>query len=202
MPVTFGTIDRPGADGPVGPPGPPGPSLPGPQGDPGPAGPMGDPGPTGPAGPAGATGATGPAGAIGPAGPAGPAGATGATGPAGSTGPVGATGATGPVGPAGPAGPPGPAGSTVLATILNTDANGRVTWTFSTPFTGTPVVAGTPVDPNTADTVSYNVDIESVSTTSVTIRAWKTQTILGLGIFPTTPAGSGVPIHLMAVLPS
>lgn len=61
------------------------------------------------------------------------------------------------------------------------------------------MIAATPVDPNTGDTSSYNVDIESVSLTAVTIRVWRTQSILGLGLFPTTPAASGTFCHLMAV---
>lgn len=206
MGVTHGHLDRPGAQGPMGNPGPPGatgnPGTPGPAGDPGPMGPAGPAGDTGPAGPAGATGATGPAGAPGVAGPTGPAGATGPTGLTGPAGPIGATGPAGPTGLVGPSGPPGPAGSTVLATIQTTDSNGRVNWTYSSAFTGSPVIAATPVDPNTSDNVSYNIDIESVSATAVTVRAWKTQSILGLGVLPTTPAGSGVFVHLMAVLPN
>jgi hypothetical protein len=202
MGVTNGTMDRPGAEGPIGPPGPPGPPSPGPTGPPGPKGDTGDVGPTGPAGPAGATGATGPAGTPGATGPAGPAGATGPAGAIGPAGPAGPTGPTGATGLTGPSGPPGPAGSTVLGTILTTDANGRVTWTFSSPFVGTPVVIAMPVDPNTGDGVSYNVDLEAVNTTSCTVRLWKTQTILGLGLFPTTPAGSGVFCHLIATLPA
>lgn len=55
-----------------------------------------------------------------------------------------------------------------------------------------------PVDTNTGDASSLNVDLESVSTTQAVVRVWRTQTILGLGLFPTVPVGAGTPVHLMA----
>ena len=205
MGVTNGTIDRPGPTGPLGDPGPPGPQ--GATGDPGPAGSpgaqgepgvQGSPGPQGDPGPTGPTGATGPqggVGATGATGPVGPAGATGATGPAGPPGP---TGAAGPAGPAGPVGPAGANGTVVRATVGTTDANGRVTWIFSTPFATVPVITACVVDQNTTDGVSQNVTLESVSTTQAVLRGWRTQSILGLGILPTTPVGAGTPVHIMA----
>jgi hypothetical protein len=90
----------------------------------------------------------------------------------------------------------------VRAAVLTTDASGRVTWTYSSAFASTPVIAATPVDTATGDATSLNVDIESVSTTQAVVRVWRTQTILGLGLFPTIPVGSGVPVHLMACLPN
>ena len=77
-----------------------------------------------------------------------------------------------------------------------------MTWTFATPFAVTPVVVGMPVDLNTGNQENVNVDIESVSPTAVTVRVWRTQSILALLSFPTAPVGAGTPVHLMAMVPT
>lgn len=179
-----------------------------PAGPAGPQGEQGEPGPQGPQGPAGPEGAQGPAGPQGPQGAAGPAGSQGIQGPQGAVGPTGPTGATGPqgatgaTGPQGPAGEPGAAGTVVRAATLTTGTDGRVTWTFPTPFASVPVVTACVVDQNASDAVSQNVTIESVSITQAVFRAWRTQSILGLGLLPTVPVGAGAPIHAMAASPN
>ena len=92
----------------------------------------------------------------------------------------------------------------VQAAVKTTVADGRVTWVFPRPFPVgvTPVISATPVDTNTTDGISANVDIESVSNTQVTVRLWKSQALLALLGLPTTPIGAGVPVHLIATTPS
>ena len=92
----------------------------------------------------------------------------------------------------------------VQAVRINTVSDGRATWVFPRPFPVgvVPVISATPVDTNTTDGISANVDIETVSNTQVTVRLWKSQALLALLGLPTTPIGAGVPVHLIATTPS
>lgn len=120
----------------------------------------------------------------------------GQRGPAGPPGPRGERGAPGPAGPPGPVGPVGPAPS---AAVVVTGADGRATWTFPVPFAAAPVVSVTPVDLSPGDETTVSAAVEEVTAGWVTVRVWRTRSILGLGLLPSVPAGAGVPVHLLAV---
>lgn len=82
--------------------------------------------------------------------------------------------------------------------IKPTVAGGIVTWAFDTPFPIKPVVQAIPVDPTPGDNISYNASIDSVSTTQVVVKVWKTQPLLALLGLPTVAAAAGVDVHLVA----
>ncbi|MFI1703069.1 hypothetical protein [Streptomyces griseoruber] len=101
-------------------------------------------------------------------------------------------------GPPGEQGPPGPRGAAPAAAVVTTGADGRATWTYSKLFTAVPVISALPVDPNPADDRTVTVTLEQVTTSSATVRVWRTQPLLGLGLLPLLPAGAGRQVHVTA----
>ncbi|MFF6801155.1 hypothetical protein [Streptomyces sp. NPDC012616] len=107
----------------------------------------------------------------------------------------GRQGEQGPPGERGEAGPPGPA---PLADVVVTGSDGRATWTFPAPFVAPPVLSALAVDPKPADDRTVTVTLEQVSPQGATVRVWRTQPLLGLGLLPLLPAGPGVQVHVTA----
>jgi hypothetical protein len=116
----------------------------------------------------------------------------------GPQGPQGQVGPQGEPGPPGEQGPRGERGAPPAAAVVVTGADGRALWTFETPFTAPPVISALAVDPNPADDRTVTAALEAVSATSVTVRVWATQPLLGLGVLPLVPATAGVQVHLTA----
>ncbi|MEH0579141.1 MULTISPECIES: hypothetical protein [Streptomyces] len=79
-----------------------------------------------------------------------------------------------------------------------TGSDGRATWTFPTPFAAPPVVGALAVDPTPSDDRAVSVTLEECTASRVTVRVWRTQPLLGLGLLPTVPAGLGVQVHVTA----
>lgn len=143
-------------------------------------------------------GPRGPQGEHGPQGNQGEPGPAGEAGPAGPPGPQGPKGDTGPAGPTGPQGLQGPAGAPPATAVVMTSTDGRATWTFPIPFAAPPVVGALAVDPTPADDRTVTVALEEVTATRMTVRVWRTQPLLSLGILPVVPAGAGVQVHVTA----
>jgi len=114
---------------------------------------------------------------------------------------VGAQGEQGPPGIPGPPGEPGqqgPPGAPPAAAIVTTGADGRATWAFLRPFTAPPVISALAVDTTPGDDRTVTVALEQVTATHAVVRVWQTQAIIGLGLLPLTPAGSGIQVHMTA----
>ncbi|MEU1180662.1 hypothetical protein ABZ464_23985 [Streptomyces sp. NPDC005820] len=73
-----------------------------------------------------------------------------------------------------------------------------MTWTYAKPFAAAPVISALPVDPNPGDDRTVTVTLEQVTASSATVRVWRTQPLLGLGLLPLLPAGAGVQVHVTA----
>ncbi|MDQ0962067.1 hypothetical protein QFZ66_005945 [Streptomyces sp. B4I13] len=131
-------------------------------------------------------------------GPPGGAGERGEQGPPGERGEAGPPGEQGPPGAAGERGEQGPPGPAPLADVVVTGSDGRATWTFPAPFAAPPVLSALAVDPNPADDRTVTVTLEQVSPQGATVRVWRTQPLLGLGLLPLLPAGTGVQVHVTA----
>lgn len=122
----------------------------------------------------------------------------GLQGEQGGPGEQGVPGVPGPPGEQGVPGPPGPRGAAPAAAVLTTAADGRATWTYAVPFAAAPVISALPVDPNPGDDRTVTVTLEQVTASSATVRVWRTQPLLGLGLLPLLPAGAGVQVHVTA----
>lgn len=80
-----------------------------------------------------------------------------------------------------------------------TGSNGVATWTFPNgAFPATPIVVATAQDPNTGDTTGIAVNIDSKTTTSVTMRCWQGTGVL-LGGNTWVASGSGININVVAL---
>lgn len=75
--------------------------------------------------------------------------------------------------------------------------DGRATWAYG-PLTAVPVIGAVAVTASREDG-PLTVVVEDVTVTSVTVRVWRARPILGLGLLPAIPAGSGVLVHMTAV---
>lgn len=146
----------------------------------------------------GEQGMPGPEGEQGVPGVPGPAGERGEPGPQGEQGVPGLPGPPGERGEQGVPGPPGPRGAAPAAAVISTGADGRATWTYAEPFAAAPVISALPVDPNPGDDRTVTMTLEQVTTSSATVRVWRTQPLLGLGLLPLLPAGAGVQVHVTA----
>ncbi|WP_223125731.1 hypothetical protein [Streptomyces sp. TRM68367] len=116
----------------------------------------------------------------------------------GRKGPQGEQGPRGERGLQGPPGEQGPPGAAPAAAVISTAADGRATWTYAQPFTGLPVLSALPVDPSPGDDRMVMATLEEVTAEHATVRVWRTQPLLGLGLLPTAPAGAGVQVHVTA----
>lgn len=136
-------------------------------------------------------------------GPAGESGAPGERGPAGERGVPGLPGVPGSPGERGERGeqgqpgPPGAPGTVVLAGRTETLDDGRATWEYG-PLPAPPVIGAVAVADG-HDHGPLTVVLEEVTTTRTTVRVWRARPILGLGLLPAVPAGSGVMVHMTAV---
>ncbi|MER6557866.1 hypothetical protein ABT300_08875 [Streptomyces sp. NPDC001027] len=153
------------------------------------------PGRKGEQGPPGTAGETGQRGEQGPPGETGQRGEQGPPGPPGEAGQPGVQGPPGEAGQRGPQGPPGPA---PVAAVVATGADGRAAWVFPKPFAAPPVIGALVVDSNPNDDRTVTVTLEQVSAQGATVRVWRTQPLLGLGLLPLLPAGAGVQVHVTA----
>ncbi|WP_242435942.1 hypothetical protein [Streptomyces sp. Root369] len=122
----------------------------------------------------------------------------GRQGEQGLQGEQGVPGVAGPPGEQGVPGPPGPRGAAPAAAVLTTAADGRATWTYAEPFAAPPVISALPVDPHPCDDRTVTVTLEQVTGECATVRVWRTQPLLGLGLLPLLPAGAGVQVHVSA----
>ncbi|MFD8820867.1 hypothetical protein ACFV1C_00610 [Streptomyces sp. NPDC059605] len=105
-------------------------------------------------------------------------------------------GPPGPPGEPGPVGPAGPPGLAPAAAALVTDDAGRATWTLPVALPVPPVISAVAVAPE-RDDGPLTVTAEDVTGATVTVRVWRTQPVLGLGLLPAVPA-PGVTVHLTA----
>ncbi|MFD4855163.1 hypothetical protein [Streptomyces atratus] len=103
----------------------------------------------------------------------------------------------GPPGPPGERGPEGPPGPAPAATVVVTDHDGRATWTLEPPLPEPPVISALPVALVRGEDGPLTVTAEEVTGIAVTVRAWRTRPVLGLGLLPAVPA-AGVDVHLTA----
>jgi len=90
----------------------------------------------------------------------------------------------------------------VGAAVVLTGEDGRAIFAFEPPLDGVPVVVATPIDPSPSATSAVSVVLEEVTAGGVTVRVWRTRPMLGLGVLPSVPAGPGVAVHLVALLPA
>jgi hypothetical protein len=182
----------------------------------------GAPGLPGPAGRDGAPGRDGIDGINGKDGAPGARGEQGIQGLPGKDGANGKDGAPGPRGEQGIQGIQGPPGSAAnLATVatsgkysdltgepmavrITTDAAGRYTWTFPTPFAaGVIPVVSADVQDNSGNNVMLGVKITAVSNTAVTIQVSRVTTVGVAGISALTfDTNIATMVHLVAFAPT
>ncbi|MFJ8143267.1 hypothetical protein [Streptomyces sp. NPDC096013] len=122
----------------------------------------------------------------------------GRRGQQGERGEQGPQGEPGPPGAPGERGEQGPPGAPPVGAVLTTEEDGRALWTYGVPFAAPPVISALPVDPHPQDDHTVIVTLEEVTSSSATVRVWRTQPLLGLGLLPAIPAGAGVQVHLTA----
>lgn len=79
-----------------------------------------------------------------------------------------------------------------------TGSDGRATWAYPQAFAAPPVITALPVDPDPSDDSTLTVALETVTSSHTVVRVWRTQPLLGLGLLPLLPAGSGIQVHLTA----
>ncbi|MFF5968289.1 hypothetical protein ACFY64_32105 [Streptomyces collinus] len=85
----------------------------------------------------------------------------------------------------------------LVAAVLETGEDGRVTWTFPEAYSGRPAVTATAVDPEPGDDErTVWATLEEVTTWCVTLRVWRSRPRRGTGV--AEPAGPGVAVHLTA----
>ncbi|KQW06939.1 hypothetical protein ASD08_04945 [Streptomyces sp. Root369] len=60
------------------------------------------------------------------------------------------------------------------------------------------MISALPVDPHPCDDRTVTVTLEQVTGECATVRVWRTQPLLGLGLLPLLPAGAGVQVHVSA----
>ncbi|WP_405557735.1 hypothetical protein OHV08_28155 [Streptomyces canus] len=86
----------------------------------------------------------------------------------------------------------------LVAAVLTTGQDGRVTWVFPAPYGGRPAVTATVVDPEPGDDGRTAwAALEEVTDWSVTVRVWRSRPRRGTGV--AEPAGPGVAVHMVAV---
>lgn len=122
----------------------------------------------------------------------------GRKGEPGAQGQRGERGERGLPGAAGDRGEQGPPGAAPAAAVITTAADGRATWTYSLPFAAPPVLTALAVDPSPGDDRTVTVTLEDATAERATVRVWRTQPLLGLGLLPLLPAGAGVQVHVTA----
>ncbi|KQW11401.1 hypothetical protein [Streptomyces sp. Root369] len=94
--------------------------------------------------------------------------------------------------------PPVAAPGGLVAAVLTTCEDGRVTWVFPALHGGRPAVTATVVDPEPGDDGRTAwAALEEVTDWSVTVRVWRSRPRRGAGV--AEPAGPGVSVHLMAI---
>ncbi|MFE6549641.1 hypothetical protein ACFVHS_14780 [Streptomyces sp. NPDC057746] len=85
-----------------------------------------------------------------------------------------------------------------IAAVVVTGEDGRACWTFPAPFALPPVLTALPGDPDPEDDErTVTATLEEVTTWYAVVRVWRTRPRRGHGV--TSPAGSGVQVHLVAV---
>lgn len=126
-------------------------------------------------------------------------GATGSTGPAGATGATGSTGPQGPTGATGATGATGPSGISkrIETYAATTDANGLVTVTYATAFTGVPNVQ--PGPPPSSD-MSWVLVSSTAAGFSIRLVQRAVLTVLALQVLAGTVTNvSGSPARVLVV---
>ncbi|MEZ3180823.1 hypothetical protein KYY02_19645 [Streptomyces pimonensis] len=92
----------------------------------------------------------------------------------------------------------GPPGAPPAVAVVTTGSDGRAVWAFPAPFAAPPVIGALAVDPAPTDDRTVLATLESVTADRATVRVWRTQPLLGLGLLPLMPAGAGVQVHMTA----
>lgn len=95
-----------------------------------------------------------------------------------------------------------PVPQTIQRLRVQTDASGNYTWTLPTPYGAGVIPVVSAVAENASTSTPFNVQITSVSNTSVTVKVLRSSTVSVLGILVLgEPVGAQAYVHLMAVAP-